>query len=699
MNIRKSRTLRLARVRRGDSLVEVVIALMLTASVVLGMTAWLSGIFVGSNILGAAAAPTSDMQLVKSTLAADLTGAVVCDPSGQGVPFYSFSSSSIGLYEPDPTVSGQIDLVLWQLSGSTIERAVIAPTGSACNFDTASATWNVIAPHAQSLNFTPTYEGTVVSIPPTSLGGNCEGAPGTPNAPENCFFQTVMVQVTLLGALGSDTEPQTLNAQWNVNLSSSSLAPNPSQVPQANPAVPSPPVLLGASNFNNAASTVTWTAPANNGGSPVTSYVVRYSTDGGSSWATASTTTMTSEAVTGLTNGDTYIFDVLAVNAKGQSAPSGMSSPITPAVLPGAPTGVSATNNENAQSEVTWLAPASNGGASITDYVVQYSSNGGTTWTQATSSATTTSYLVTGLTNTTAYVFQVAAVTGAGQGPFSASSPSATPASTLVAAIPTVSSDQSGLISWSWSGASGGVAPYSYQWTLSPPTTQCSSGTTTSLTLSCSDLIPGDFYTFEVITADSAGSAIGAWVSAYQQPYTAPAAPQSVVATSGDSSATVAWNPPSTDGGSPITLYTVTDSTNTFSCTTTNYSCVVTGLTNGTSYTFTVEATNALGTGSASAPSNPVVPAPLIATTIAATVTNTAGGSSATATITTANGATSETGTVTIYDNTTSATLCVSYVVAGQISCTYTKPTSTGTWTATYSGDSTFASSSTTGSY
>ncbi len=97
-------------------------------------------------------------------------------------------------------------------------------------------------------------------------------------------------------------------------------------------------------------------------------------------------------------------------------------------------------------------------------------------------------------------------------------------------------------------------------------------------------------------------------------PPTLPGAPSNVVAAAGNASALVSWVAPS-NGGSAITSYIVTPYLGsaaqpavTVGGSPPPTSVSVNGLANGSSYTFTVAATNKVGTGPASTPSNAVIP-------------------------------------------------------------------------------------------
>ncbi|MDP6077895.1 MAG: fibronectin type III domain-containing protein [Acidimicrobiales bacterium] len=125
---------------------------------------------------------------------------------------------------------------------------------------------------------------------------------------------------------------------------------------------------------------------------------------------------------------------------------------------------------------------------------------------------------------------------------------------------------------------------------------------------------------FTIDFADLAGTA-GTQVTSTTDgtsvtPATIAGAPTNVSATDGNTQATVTWSAPSSDGGSAITGYTVTASPGGATATWSSgaLAATVTGLTNGTSYTFTVIATNSIGNGAASSASNAVTPTPLTGT-------------------------------------------------------------------------------------
>jgi Fibronectin type III domain len=183
--------------------------------------------------------------------------------------------------------------------------------------------------------------------------------------------------------------------------------------------------------------------------------------------------TATSLRVTGLANGTSYDFEVRAVNAQGPGLYSDRSNTVTPAApvatAPSAPT-IGTPVRGNASATVRWTAPTNTGGSAITGYSIRaYVGTGGTVARTVTAGATATSVVVTGLTNGTAYTFDVRAVNAVGTGTASARSVAVTPATAPSAPIiRTASSGVAGgaitaTANWSAPTSTGGSAITSYR--------------------------------------------------------------------------------------------------------------------------------------------------------------------------------------------------------------------------------------------
>ena len=183
--------------------------------------------------------------------------------------------------------------------------------------------------------------------------------------------------------------------------------------------VPDAPTI-GTATPGSQAATVTWTAPVNDGGQPITKYVVSSSPGNkhcnGGGVATQCT-------VIGLAKGGTYTFTVIAHNIVGDSLSSGATAPITLANAPDAPSGVVADSGYNQTVPVTWVAPLDNG-SPITGYTASASPGGAHC--SVVPPALTCNVL--GLVNGTAYTFTVVATNVEGDSSPSAASAPATPA-------------------------------------------------------------------------------------------------------------------------------------------------------------------------------------------------------------------------------------------------------------------------------
>jgi len=179
-----------------------------------------------------------------------------------------------------------------------------------------------------------------------------------------------------------------------------------------NGAVPLPPTI-GTASLTALTASVPFTGPNDFGDAAISTYTA---TSNPGSISVSSATSPIS--ITGLTAGTAYTFTVTATNAFGISNASSASNSVTTVNVPGAPTSVTAADTGiDGEALIAWTAPGSNGGSAITDYIVEYSSNSGSTYTVfSDGTSTATSATVTGLTIDTTYIFRVKAVNAIGTG-------------------------------------------------------------------------------------------------------------------------------------------------------------------------------------------------------------------------------------------------------------------------------------------
>ncbi len=101
----------------------------------------------------------------------------------------------------------------------------------------------------------------------------------------------------------------------------------------------------------------------------------------------------------------------------------------------------------------------------------------------------------------------------------------------------------------------------------------------------------------------------------------APSTPTGLAGVAGNALVDLTWNASADNGGAAAT-YTVTSTPGSFSCTTSGTSCQITGLTNDTSYTFTVTASNVVGSSAASSAATGLTPAIPVASITAGSTLN-----------------------------------------------------------------------------
>jgi outer membrane protein OmpA-like peptidoglycan-associated protein len=478
-------------------------------------------------------------------------------------------------YGDKPIGSSSFAGVATSTAEVSIEGVPAAPTDLTAQRGDGEAT---VAFKAPADNGSAITGYTVTRTPggvPTTF--DCPASPCTVSGLSNGTDYSFSVHATNANGDGPESEPATAT---------------PSTVPSV------PPTVSAVRGDESA--TVSFTAPADDGGALPSGYTVTASP------GKASATCLGSPCrVTGLTNGTSYTFTVHATNIAGDSEESAPSGAVVPAGVPGAPTSVTAEHG-NGSARVSFTAPKDNG-SPVTGYVV-------TVVTVASRPATTdcdeSPCTVTGLTNGSAYTFTVHAANEVGAGPESGPSAEVTPATVPDApgAVTAVRGDGRITLSIEPPASDGGSALTGYEYSLGDDgwKTLATAGHD-PVTAVIEDLVNGTRYAVSVRALNAEGHSAASTAGA-ATPARAPEAPTAVSATRGDALATVSFTA-GADNGSALTGFTVTSAPGGLKETCTVSPCVLGGLTNGTTYTFTVVATNGVGESDPSAASEPVVAA------------------------------------------------------------------------------------------
>lgn len=398
-----------------------------------------------------------------------------------------------------------------------------------------------------------------------------------------------------------------------------------SATPDSGLRAPSAPTI-NAITASNVSLSVDFSA-GSNGGATITNY--QYSTDNGSTWDTRTAGTTGSPIIISrqsssnipLVNGNTYQIKIKALNSVGYGTASTATAAI-PATVPNAPTGVSGVPSGSSVA-LSWTTPASNGGNAITGYKVEYSSNSGSTYSSFTDNTflTSTVLTVTGLTNGTSYLFRVSAINDMGMSTASSPSSAVTPVSapdapTITTITPT---SQTLSVAFTAPASNGGLAVTSYDYSTDDGVTwNAASGTTSPISISfqsadgTTSLVNNTTYAVKLRANNSIGpgqssNTVSSTPSATLK---VPETPTITSITPGNLTLSVAFNPPSSNGGATITSYQY--STNdgvtwdTRTAGTDGSPLIITrqsnlsALVNGTPYTVKIRARNSVGYGAIS---------------------------------------------------------------------------------------------------
>ena len=380
---------------------------------------------------------------------------------------------------------------------------------------------------------------------------------------------------------------------------------------------PGAPTGLGATANGWTRIDLSWTAPTSDGGSTITGYKIEVSADAGSSWSTLvsdSGLAATAYPHTGLTAGTTRRYRVSAINSAGTGAASSAASATTDAAgTPGAPIGLGATANGWTRIDLSWTAPTSDGGATITGYKIEVSADAGSSWSTlvTNTSSTTTSYPHTGLTAGTTRRYRVSAINSAGTGAASSAASATTDAAGTPGAPIGLGATANGQtrIDLAWTAPdNGGNAIIGYQLERKTGAGSYKSISTSiaadATSYSDNSPAPATAYIYRIRAVNAGGTGDWSNQAATTTPATVPAAVDNLAATAISAGAiNLTWTAPD-DGGRAIKGYQLerragvggyTLVSSEIAADTTSYSD--SGLSKGTPHTYRIRAVNGVGNG------------------------------------------------------------------------------------------------------
>ena len=343
----------------------------------------------------------------------------------------------------------------------------------------------------------------------------------------------------------------TLTAKNSVGVSAPSNEAN-SQIGQA----PDAPSSLSASTTLGH-DLLTWTIPASNGGSPITSYrVFRGATADPSAHTQIGTSTVTSYDDNQITVGQTYYYSVKAVNIVGASVASNVVS-ISVKGLPSTPNSLS-TQMSDRTIVLTWSAPTSDGYSTISSYKIYRSGTSGSEASVATVTGTT--YTDSNLINGNNYYYRVSALNTIGEGPQCAEvndSPASVPSAPSINSV----GYSLGAVDLTWSSLDNGgrtITGYSVYRGTSALFASASllSSSVTGNTYQDDIVVVGAAYYYFVTATNSIGTSNPS-VGSYILITAPPSAPQTVASVVVSGHVHLSWSAPASSGSSPVSGYCV----------------------------------------------------------------------------------------------------------------------------------------------